>query len=212
MLCILVVILLAVALLCLLRVRMTAEFKPAVILTLYVGPVRKQIYPGANREDGKSSVKKKKATAPRKDGQKKLPKPGFSDIRDAYETLKPALLKALQRTHHGIRIVPLTLSVIFGGVEDPAAAAEHFGYANAVVWSLMPALERLIKIPDPHIHLDVDFEAEKLCVTGSVGIDVRIGTILLVAFGLAIPALRWLLKYSKENNTEKRQPVQASSV
>ena len=208
---ILAVILLTVVLLCLLRVRITAEFKPSIHLTLCIGPVRKQIYPGTKQEDGQASAEKDSAK-PKKDRQKKLPKPSFSDIRDAYETLQPALIQALRRTRRGIRIDPLVLSVVFGGREDPAAAAEHFGYANAMVWSLMPALEQLVKIPDPGIHLDIDFEAEKLRLTGSAGIDIRIGTILLVAFGLAIPALRWLLKYGKENNTEKRQPAKASPV
>ena len=210
MLWILVVILLAMVLLCLLRVHITAEFKPTVLLTLCVGPVNKQIYPVSKIEE--QSVAKKSTEKTAKRNGNKIPKPGFSDICNAYETLKPALLKALRRTRRGICIDPLALTVVLGGREDPAAAAEHFGYANAVVWSLMPVLERLVKIPNPSIHLDVDFEAERLCVTGSVGVNIRVGTILLVAFGLAIPALRWLLKYSKVSNTEKRKPIQASSV
>lgn len=217
MLWILAAILLLVILLCLLRIHITAEFNPSAILTLRIGPVRKQLYPvqGKTKKEKKTaaaSAKKSDKSSQGKKERRSIPKPGFSDLRDAYETLKPALFRALRRTRRGIRMDPLELSVVFGGREDPAGAAERFGYANAVVWSVMPALERLVKIPDPGIHLDMDFEAEKLRVTGSLGIDIRIGTVLLVAFGLAVPALRWLWKYSKEKDTENRQPVQASAV
>ena len=212
MLWILAAILLVLVLLCLLRVRITAEFKPSLLLIIRIGPVCKQIYPSLKKKAETSAAPTEVKTKESKKSHKKLAKPKFSDIRDAFETLKPALLKALRRTRRGIRIHPLELSVIFGGREDPAAAAERFGYANAMVWSGMPVLEQLVKIPDPGIHLDIDFEAEKLRITGSVGIDIRIGTLLLVAIGIAIPSLRWLWKYGKENTTENRQPAQASSV
>ena len=57
--------------------------------------------------------------------------------------------KALRRTRRGIRVDPLRLSATLGGAEDPAAAAELYGGLHALVWTGMPALEKLVVIRDP---------------------------------------------------------------
>ena len=35
------------------------------------------------------------------------------------------------------------------GAMDPAGAAELYGYINAGMWTVMPQLEQLTRIPDP---------------------------------------------------------------
>ncbi|MBQ9348617.1 MAG: DUF2953 domain-containing protein, partial [Oscillibacter sp.] len=85
-------------------------------------------------------------------------------MRDALRSLPAPLLGALGRIGRGLRIHPLTIAVVFGGWEDPPAAAEAYGTANALVWTFMPLLERLLNIPDPDIRLDVDFTASRTTV------------------------------------------------
>ena len=107
---------------------------------------------------------------------------------------------------------PLRLSLILGGREDPAAAAKLYGELNAAVWTGMPQLERLLDIPDPRIHIEVDFDAEESRTEGSVGAAIRIGTALAVGFGIGIPALRWLLHYMRRHRKEEKQrPAPAAS-
>lgn len=126
---------------------------------------------------------------------KKVPKPTLSDLRDAAETLWPASKKALRRTRRGIRIKPLRLAVTLGGAEDPAAAAELYGGLHALIWTGMPALERLVVIPDPAIHLGIDFDAAKTQAEGELGLSIRLGTLIAVGAQLALPAIGWIRRF-----------------
>lgn len=96
-----------------------------------------------------------------------------------------------------MRIDPLRLSVVFAG-EDPAAVAQTYGWASSAMWTLMPQLERLLKIPDPHIHLGTDFGAARTQIEGEAGITFRIGDLLIIGLGFGIPLLKWLRKRKKE--------------
>ena len=206
--CILASVFLLLCVVCLLQVRISAEFGAENILIFGIGPMRKQLYPSAKivRQTRKTSAKKQKPD------RLTIPKPGISDIRDAYTTLKPALVRALRRTRKGICVDPLQLSLALGGREDPAGAAELYGYIHAGVWAVMPLLEQLVKIPDPGIHWDIDFEADKHRLTGALGIKIRAGTLLIVAIGLAVPAVCWFRKYIKKQNMATEQPEQERAV
>ena len=106
--------------------------------------------------------------------------------------------RALDRTRKGIRIHPLQLSLTVGAEGDPAVGAQLYGYMHAGVWSVMPALEKVLDIPDPYIHVGLDFESPDTSVEGEAGISIRIGTVLAVGFTVAVPALKWFLKWNKQ--------------
>ena len=136
-----------------------------------------------------------------KDGEqalkRRLPKIRPQDLLDAGRTLWPPLKRALARTRRGVRIRPLKLSVALGGAEDPAQTAQLYGGLCAALWSGMPVLESLVEIRDPQIHLEVDYSQAETRTEGAVGVSLRIGTLLAVALGVAVPAMRWLLKWKK---------------
>ena len=91
---------------------------------------------------------------------------------------------------------PLELSAVIGG-SDPAEVAQRFGAANAAVWSLMPQAEEIIHIPDPAIHLDMDYNAPHTAVSGTVGLSFRVGNMIEFIVAAAIPLLRWYKTYRK---------------
>lgn len=130
----------------------------------------------------------------------------LEDGKDALRTLLPPLKRALGRLGRGIRVKPLRLSLVLGGLEDPAAAAQTFGELQAAVWTGMPAAEKLLDIRNPYIHTDVDFNASDTAVEGEAGITLRIGTLLAMGFGLAVPALGWLLRWRKRCKTRPPKP------
>ena len=170
-----------------------------------------RVFPGKKKAQ---TSKEKTSEKPEKPKEKKetkpMPKPSLGDIKDAVKTLWPPLKRALDRTRRGIRIYPLTVSLILGGANDPAAAAEQYGYLQAAIWTGIPALEKVLDIPDPHIHTDIDFDAPKPLIEGTVGITARIGTLLGVGLGIAIPALRWFLRFrkkAKQQTTPAPQPA-----
>ena len=81
---------------------------------------------------------------------------------------------------------------------DPAKVSELYGYLHSGMWSGMPVLEEGLDIPDPHLHIGIDFNTEKTVVEGKLGITARIGTLLAAGLCVGIPALRWFLKYRKK--------------
>lgn len=181
-------------------------------LDVRVGFLRVHILPAKPKKPKaeKPPKEKKKKKRPKEEpkGEKPKPKPSFTleDGKDALRTLFPPLKRALNRTRRGIRIKPLRLSLVLGGQEDPAAAAQLYGELQAAVWSGMPLLEKLLEIRDPYIHTDVDFNAPGAAVEGEVGITLRVGTLLAVGFGMAFPALGWFLRWRKRCKTRPPKP------
>lgn len=144
-----------------------------------------------------------------KDGEqalkRRLPKIRPQDLLDAGRTLWPPLKRALARTRRGVRIRPLELSVALGGAEDPAQTAQLYGGLCAALWSGMPVLESLVEIRDPQIHLEVDYSQAETRTEGAVGVSLRVGTLAAAALGVAVPALRWFLRWRKTRSAASEE-------
>lgn len=205
------VLFLLVLLLCRTRAGVLVTLGDAVTVDVKAGLFRFRVFPGKKKPPGRKKLKGKPDAGGNGEKKKSIPKPSLEDIRDAVRTLAPPLKKALHRTRRGIRIAPLQLSLTVGGRADPAAAAELYGELNAAVWTGMPVLERLLDIPDPRIHSEVNFEAEGTQVKGTVGISIRVGTVLAVGFGIAVPALRWFLRYTRGHRKKGPAPEESGA-
>ena len=193
-------------LLCLTRAGVLVKFGEELAVTVRFGCLKLQVLPARKKPPKyEKEPKEKQKEKPRPDKPKRaFPKPTFSDIRDAARVLWPPLKKALRRTCRGVRIDPLDVSVILGGQAEPADAAQLYGELHGLVWTGMLVLEKLLVLPRPHIHLDVDFTREETRLQGTVGLSARIGTLLRIGLTVAIPGLRWLLAYMKK---KKQAPV-----
>lgn len=180
-----------------------------------VGSIHIRVFPG-KEEGGKPPQQDdgQKEPPPEKDAKKKEkgPKMTFAEIRQMVRELWPHLKRALARTRRSIRVSPLQLSLIVGGEEDPAEAAQLYGELHGAVWTVMPVLEQLLVIRDPYIHLDIDFDTATTVAEGTVGVSMRIGAALRIVLGLAIPALRCLLAFRNRHKMQQPEPVQAGSV
>ena len=203
---IILIVVLLFLLICLLRVGAEVSFQDRVEVSLRIGPVKRKIFPPGSspRKAAKKKEEPPGETAAKKEKKRTLPKLSAADLKDAFAVLGPVVCRALDRTRRKIRISPLQLSLTLGGLEDPAGAAEAYGLLQAAVWSVMPALERYLVIPDPFIHLDVDFQAEDLRLRGQAGVTARIGALMIVGLGAGIPALRWFIKLQKRKDKEQK--------
>ena len=122
-----------------------------------------------------------------------------------------ALKETAKRTCKRLRIDPLEILVVFGGT-DPADIAQTYGYASAAMWGVMPHLEDLFHIPDPSLHLRMDYSSEKTHAEGAVGLSLRIRDGLHIALALLIPMLKWYLRYKKahKNDAPAEKPTEST--
>lgn len=176
------------------------------VAKLTIGPFKIQLAPP---KAGKKTPKSKKEPETKDDsatGKSHLSKSSLTTIQSAVTALAPAGKKALRRTRRSVKIHPLNLSVLIGGSENAAEAAQQYGYAQALVWSVMPPLEELLVIPDPRIHIGLDFSTAQIRAEGEAGCSIRIGTLISLGFCLGIPALRWFLSNRKQHKEQPPAP------
>ena len=195
-------------LLCLTRVGARVVLKDgSATVDVKVSVFRIRVYPKKEKPEAEQKDKKKKEKG--KGSKKTFPKPSLEDIKDAAKTLWPPLKKTVGRVRRGIRIHPMNLSLTLGGQEEPDKTAELYGYLHSGMWSVMPGLEEGLDIPDPHLHIGIDFTSEQAVVEGELGVTARIGTLLRAGLTVGIPALRWFLKYRKKmkQQTLTKQPA-----
>lgn len=195
-------------LLCLTRVGARVVLKDgSATVDAKVSVFRIRVYPKKEKPEAEQKDKKKKEKG--KGSKKTFPKPSLEDIKDAAKTLWPPLKKTVGRVRRGIRIHPMNLSLTLGGQEEPDKTAELYGYLHSGMWSVMPVLEEGLDIPDPHLHIGIDFTSEQAVVEGELGVTARIGTLLRAGLTVGIPALRWFLKYRKKmkQQTLTKQPA-----
>ena len=178
-------------------------YNDTLLLDAKIGLFSVRILPNSQKTKKEPTEKKSKKTAEKVPEQKQKTKIGltFSDVKEALSVLWPPLKKALDRTRKGIRIHPFTVSVTIGAANDPASGAELYGWLHAGVWTVMPQLEQILAIPKPSIHIGIDFDAAKTKLEGKLGLSARIGTLLRVGLTIAIPAIKWFLKWKKQQST-----------
>ena len=193
-------------LLCLTRVGAQIVLKDgSATVDVRVSVFRIRVYPKKETAETEKKEKKQKE----KESKKAVSKPSLADIKDAAKTLWPPLKKAVGRVRRGIRIDPLNLSLTLGGQEEPDKTAELYGYLHTGMWTVMPVLEAGLDIPDPHLHIGIDFTSAQTAAEGELGLTARIGTLLAAGLTVGIPALRWFLKYRKKmkQQTPTKQPA-----
>ena len=175
-------------------------------LAVKIGFHSRQILPGK----GKPPEKKKEEKKEPAERKKTAVKPTFAEVRAAAPTLFEALKKGLRRTRRAVRIDPMYLSVTLAG-EDPARVAQMYGWAEGAVWTLMPRLEELVRMPDPRIHLDVDYQEKQCRAEGEIGLSLRVGEGVLIALTFGIPLLRWYKALRKSREALKENTCDIST-
>lgn len=196
---VLLVILLLLVLLALLRIKLRLSFGSELRVWLFVGAIKIDLLKKKEKKGKEKAVKKEK---------KPHPKTSFDEAIDLFKTALTAIKRALKRLKRSVRIDPLSLSVTIAD-SDPAKTAETYGYANAAVWTLMPLAEEAFDIPKPSIHLEMDFESERISAEGELGLSLRVIDILAIVFVLLVPLGKWYLRFTKAH---KNDPIKAKTV
>jgi len=67
----------------------------------------------------------------------------------------------------------------------------------------MPRAEETFDVPDPSLHLRLDFEGQGVTAKGALGVSLRVCDLFAIAFTLAIPLLKWFLRFKKAHRNDK---------
>lgn len=186
-------------------------------LWICVGPLRVRLRTdGAKKTEKqdkkkeKKEEKKEKKSKPKKKKKKEL-HPDLWETLDLLETLLDSLSAGGVRLCRHLRIDPLELTVVFDGARDPVGAAACFGAAQTAMWSLMPRAEELFRIPNPSLHLRMDFDAVDMSAKGKIGLSLRVCDLLAAGFTVLLPLLRWRSGFRKahaNDPVEESEPVE----
>ncbi len=194
-----------IAMLLCLRVGVTASFGEELRVTAQIGPATVQIIPPPEKKPAKEKPKKAAAKAEKKPKRKKKPDIHLTleDIRGGLHAVWQSIQGALRRAGKRIRIDPLRLSFVFGD-EDPVNTAQWYGWANSAMWAVMPRLEEMIHMPDPRIHMEMDFTAAETKISGTVGASYRIGDLLAIGFAAIGPVLKFGIPFLRKQKAFKK--------
>ena len=200
--CILGALALLIIIVLLLRVGVFVTLTDTLTVLLRLGPVAIPLYPAVEKKE-KPAKKAKPATAATPKKKKKLSLDiTRQDVQEALKAVWQALEGVLRRIGRRIRITPCEVSVVVGG-PWPDKVAEQYGLISAAVWTVMPRLEQLIHIRDPYIHLDVDFNAPSTNVEGKLGLYLRVGDLLAIAFAAAKPLLKFYFPFRRRQKARQ---------
>lgn len=181
----------------LLRIGAVISFGEGIVVKLRIGPLRLTLFPKKNKKPKKQKAPKEKPAEDNKEKkQRKLPKLTIEDLFDLISAVSDSLGGMLRSICKRLRIDPLELTAVFGGT-DPAEIAQTYGVANAFVWTFMPRAEEIFFLPNPVIHLGMDYEAEMTRCEGTIGFSVRICDIIAIAAALVLPLVKWFLRFKK---------------
>lgn len=194
-----------IAVLLCLRVGVTASFGEELRVTAQIGPATVQIIPPPEKKPAKEKQKKAAAKAEKKPKERKKPDIHLTleDIRGGLHAVWQSIQGALRRAGKRIRIDPLRLSFVFGD-EDPVNTAQWYGWANSAMWAVMPRLEEMIHMPDPRIHMEMDFTATETKISGTVGASYRIGDLLAIGFAAIGPVLKFGIPFLRKQKAFKK--------
>lgn len=205
---------LIVVILCL-RVSVTASFGDELHVTAQIGPVKLQVVPPPEKKPKKEKPKKRESGGDRQaagQGEEKAESP--PDCRRYPRRAERRMARhtrgAAPAPGRRIRIDPMRVSIVLGD-ENPANTAEWYGWVNAAVWTVMPWLEKTVHMPDPQVHMEMDFNAFETKVSGTVGISYRIGDLLAIGFAAAGPLLRFLLPFLKRQKAMKKEAAKKAA-
>lgn len=199
-----VIVVLVIVLLCL-RVGVTIRFGDELRVTARIGPKSIQIIPPPEKKQNeKQTAKPSAAKAAKPKDKKKLDLHlTFDDVRGALNAVWRAIQGALRRAGKRIRIDQMELSFVFGD-ENPVNTAQWYGWANTAVWTVMPRLEEWVCMPDPHVHMEMDFDAMETKVSGTVGMSYRVADLLAIGFAAAGPLLRFGIPFLKRQRAIRK--------
>ncbi len=161
-------------------------------LALSIGPFLLKVYPN-NGSRKKDKRKNKKTAGDDKfasvESKEKKSKGTLSD----FMSIAQFVLEVLSDFRRKLRINDLQLQLVLAG-DDPCDLSVHYGYAWAVLGSLMPQFERLFVIKKRNVEVECDYLADTTRFRARIHITITVARLLSM---ICYHGIRGLRKYYK---------------
>lgn len=200
------IILLIFLLIGFLRAGATVFFENGLCVKLRVGWIRLTVFPRGKKKKKKETPKEEKpkeeAAEAKPKKRRAIPKPTAGELLDLAQTALSALGATAARACKRVRIDPLDVTVVLGG-SDPASVAAAYGVASALMFAEMPKVEERFYVPNPALHLRMDFDAGGTTAAGRAGVTLRICDLFAIVFTLLIPMAKCFLRFKKAHRHDE---------
>ena len=161
----------------LMRVRLTFRARDGKLSAeARAGLIRIRLYPPPERKPKPEKPRKKRKKKP--EAKPERNKSAARILRFIRRVWAPAL-DVLRNVQGAVEIDPLAVHVVYGGRDEPADAAVLCGETLALVWAVMPPLERLCRIPRPSITVNADFDAPETRLEADVHLTLRVWALVV---------------------------------
>ncbi len=185
-----------------------AEYtQDGLIVRARLGLIRIKVFPLPKKE------KKPKKQKPEKEKTKKSLKPKDRE-KTAKEKLEwalelaqefvPLALEAAGCFWHKLVVDRLELCLTIGS-SDPADTAMLYGQANAALGAIWQPLTQAFHVRDGRAHVQVDFDAQTVSLTGQAALSLKIGQIIWLGIHFGVKALVRFLQFRKHQKAKQQE-------
>ena len=161
-----------------LRVLLSAK-NGALTAEARIGFVKIRLYPPPEAKPQKKKKPSRKKKKPQEAAPTRDRLTGARRVLRTVRRLWAPVVGVLRNIQGAVKIDPLTLHIVYAGRDEPADAAILCGDTLAAVWSIMPVMEQVCRVPRPDITVNVDFDASVLRIEADVGLTMRVWTLLI---------------------------------
>lgn len=199
------IVVLALALVSLVRVGVRAQYvQNRLEVRLLAGPVKITLYPRKAKKPRKAKQQKAQA-APKE--EKKLPP--LEELIPLAKQLLPMAAEAAGRLKNKIRIDLFDLDVTVAST-DPVRTAVNYGKLNMAIGMFWPLVEQNFKVKEWHIRTRMDFIAEHATAELHAAATLTIGQIVVLGIWAASKVLPILSQ--QKNGKKSPQETQKEAV
>ena len=166
-----------------------------------------QFYPSKEEtEEEVTKKERKKARKKDKKRKKELKKKAEKEPEEkkpgtlkTVQNMLPDILKGLNRLRRRLLVKRLTLHLALAN-DDPYKAAMTFGYLNSAIGTVLPLLEKSLRIKRRDFQTAVDFEAAEHYIYINAAISIAVWEAVYITWAL-VPTL--LKTFGKKKTTRK---------
>ena len=188
------------------RIGVGAEYtQDGLTVRARLGALRIKVFPLPKKEKKpkKKKPEKKPQNPTKPKGKEKTAQEKLEWILDLAQEFVPLALEAAGCFWHRLVVDRLELCLTIGS-SDPADTAMLYGQANAALGVIWQPLTQAFHVREGRAHVQVDFEAQTVSLTGQTALSLKLGQILWLGLHFGVKALARFLQVRKHQKAKQQ--------